>query len=90
MTEQDINVDQLADAIAKKLRLLPPTDKVLWDAKECAEYLRMSEKHFMDRVSKTMKFPKPIKLPSETGRRAHSRWYASEVMDWAKSYKQAS
>lgn len=90
MTEQSINVDQLADAIAKKLRLLPPSDKVLWDSKECAEYLRMSEKHFMDRVSKTLKFPKPIKLPSETGRRAHSRWYALEIMEWVKSHKLAS
>jgi predicted DNA-binding transcriptional regulator AlpA len=90
VTEQDINVDLLADAIAKKLRLLPPKDKVLWDAKECAEYLRFSQKHFVDHISKTLKFPRPIKLPSEAGRRAHPRWYASEVMDWAKSYKQAS
>lgn len=88
MNDRAFDVDLLADAIANKLRLLPPADKVLWDVRECAEYLRMSEKHFIDRVSKTMKFPSPIKLPSETGRRAHPRWYASEIMDWVRSHKQ--
>lgn len=89
MIGQVIDVDQLADAIAKKLRLLPPQEKILWDSKECSEYLRMSEKHFVDRVSKTMKFPRPIKLPSETGRRAHARWYAQDIMEWVKAHKQA-
>lgn len=90
MSEISYDVDLLALAIAKKLRTMPPPDKVLWDAKECAEYLRMSEKHFVDRVSKTMKFPKPIKLPSETGRRSHPRWYAQEIMEWVKVHKQVS
>lgn len=86
----DIDYDKLASAIADKLAAAVPAEKALWDGKQCAAYLGVSEKHFMDRVSKSYKFPAPLKLPSDTGRRAHSRWYAAEIMDWVANHRQAS
>lgn len=87
MTE--INYNELADAIAKRMQQLPAPEVVLWSAKQCAEYLHVSETHFMNRIAKGVTFPKPIKLPSETGKRAHSRWYAAEVIEWVKAHRQA-
>jgi predicted DNA-binding transcriptional regulator AlpA len=86
----EFDYDKLADTIAQKLRLLPPPDKIIWTGKQCADYLGISEKHFVDRLSKSFNFPEPIKLPSETGRRGHSRWYATEIMNWVSQHKQAS
>lgn len=88
MTE--IDYDKLANAIAAKLQPQVPNDQVLWDGEQCASYLGVSAKHFIDRMSKSYGFPKPIKLPSETGRRAHNRWYAVELMKWVNQHRQAS
>lgn len=86
----EINYNELADAIAKRMQQLPPPGEVLWSAEQCAEYLRVSQPHFMNRMAKGVTFPKPIKLPSETGKRAHSRWYMSEVTAWVKAHRQVS
>lgn len=86
----DINYNELADAIAKRMQQLPTPDQVLWSSKECASYLHVSEPHFMNRIAKGATFPAPIKLPSETGKRAHSRWFAVEVIEWVKQHRQAS
>lgn len=85
----DIDYEKLADAVAQKLRLLPPVDKVIWTAKQCADYLGMSQRHFVDRVSKSYNFPSPIKLPSEGGK-GHAVWYAAEIQDWVAKHKRAS
>ena len=45
----EIDYDKLADAVAKRLSLLPPPEKIIWDAKRCAEYLGVTEKHFVDK-----------------------------------------
>jgi predicted DNA-binding transcriptional regulator AlpA len=83
----EIDYEKLAECIAIKLKLLPPPDKVIWDAKKIAEHLGVTEKHVTDKVSKTFGFPTPIKLPSSTGRKGHSRWYAKEVTDWIHKQK---
>lgn len=82
----DIDYEKLADAVAQKLRLLPPVDKVIWTSKQCAEYLGVSERHYVDRLSKSFDFPAPIKLPSDSGR-GHARWYAVDIQEWVKKYK---
>lgn len=86
----DINIDELVEVIAMKIQLMVPPKEILWCGKECARYLGVSPVHFMDRLSKGTSFPKPIKLPTETGKKAHSRWYASEVIAWVKKHRQAS
>lgn len=86
----EIDYEKLADAIAQKLRLLPPADKVIWNADQCAEYLGISRRHYVDRVSKTWGFPAAIRLPTETGSRGHDRWYAADVQEWVSQHKKAS
>jgi predicted DNA-binding transcriptional regulator AlpA len=85
-----IDYNQLAKAIALELRALPSQDKIIWDASLCATYLKVSERHFVDRLSKSFGFPTPIKLPSETGAKGHSRWYATEITEWVQKQKRAS
>jgi predicted DNA-binding transcriptional regulator AlpA len=82
----EIDYEKLATAIANRMRMLPPADAVIWDSKQCAEYLNISQKHFTDRVSKGNGFPSPIKLPAENGR-GHARWYAHEIQEWVKTHK---
>jgi predicted DNA-binding transcriptional regulator AlpA len=86
----EINYSELAKAIALELRALPSQDKIIWTAKQCAEYLGVSERHFVDRLSKSFGFPTPIKLPSDTGARGHSRWYEVELTAWVRKQKIAS
>lgn len=88
MTE--IDYEKLADAIARKMVTLPPADKVIWLPEQCAEYLGISRRHFVDKVSKSWGFPAAIKLPTDTGSRGHDRWYAVDVQDWVSKHKKAS
>jgi predicted DNA-binding transcriptional regulator AlpA len=85
----DIDYEKLADEIAKKMRVLPPPEKVIWTPEQCAEYLGVSKLHFVNRVSKIYGFPAPIKLPSEGGR-GHARYYAVDVQTWVSQQKKAS
>ena len=86
----EIDYEKLAEAIARKLVTQPPADKVIWTAEQCAEYLGMSRRNFVDRVSKSWEFPAAIKLPSETGSRGHDRWYAIDIQNWVSTHKKAS
>jgi predicted DNA-binding transcriptional regulator AlpA len=86
----DIDYEKLADSIARKLRLLPPPDKIIWTGKQAAEYLGMSAHNFVNRVSKSVNFPLAIKLPTDTGSRCQSRWYAQEIQEWVKKQKRAA
>jgi predicted DNA-binding transcriptional regulator AlpA len=85
MTE--IDYERLAEAIAVRLHALPAQTKIIWTAKQCADYIGVSERHFVDRLSKAFDFPAPIKLPTDRGRRGHARWYAVEVQDWVSKQK---
>ncbi len=83
----EIDYDKLADAIVQRLRVLPPADKIIWTADHCADYLGVSRRHYVDRLSKTWGFPAAIKLPTDTGSRGHDRWYAAEVQQWVAQNK---
>lgn len=86
----EIDYEKLADAIARKMVAAPPPDKVIWTADQCAEYLGISRRHFVDRVSKAWEFPAAIKLPTDNGSRGHDRWYAAEIQKWVGEQKKAS
>lgn len=64
-------------------------NSTLWDGNDCADYFRVGSRHFVDRISKTFGFPKPIRLPSGGGKKGHARWYANEVRDWAAAQRKA-
>lgn len=86
----DIDYEKLADAIARKMVAAPPPDKVIWTADQCAEYLGVCRRHFVNRVSKLWGFPAAIKIPTETGSRGYDRWYAIDVQQWVSTHKKAS
>lgn len=86
----EIDYEKLAEAIAHKLSLLPPPDKIIWTAEQCADYLGVGRRHFVDRVSKQWGFPAAIKLPTDTGSRGHDRWYAADIQNWVSQHKRAS
>ncbi len=87
----EIDYEKLAGTIAQKLQLFPAPEKILWDATACAHYLSVSERHFVDWLSKQFGFPSPIVFPSRTGGgRGQSRWYAIEITNWVHKQKRAS
>lgn len=86
----EIDYDKLADAIVQRLRVLPPADKIIWTADQCADYLGISRRHYVDKVSKTWGFPAAIKLPTEIGSRGHDRWYAVDVQQWVSQHKKVN
>lgn len=81
MSETTFNLDQLASAIAQRIKPATPFDKTPWDADECAAYLRVGNKTFIQSYAPLPSFPRPIKADTVTGR-SHPRWNAQKVMDW--------
>ena len=86
----EIDYERLADAIARKLNTLPSANNVIWSVEQCAEYLGIGKRHFVDRVSKTWGFPSAIKLPTEKGSHGRDRWHAVEIQEWASLQKKRS
>lgn len=80
----DDQIDRLAATIANQMRLAPQNDEPLWDAQDCANYLKVSRRHFVDRVANVPGFPTRVQLPTAEGRRGHPRWFAKEVIKWLK------
>lgn len=79
--EEQIN--HLATTIAHQMRTMQ-TDEPLWDAQDCANYMKVSRRHFVDRIANSPGFPKRVQLPTAEGRRGHPRWFAKEVVKWLK------
>jgi predicted DNA-binding transcriptional regulator AlpA len=67
-----------------------PEPDGLWKSTECADYLRVSHRQFVDRIMCLPSFPKPIRLPTKTGGKGHPRWYKQEVKKWVKEQKEAA
>lgn len=87
MTEAD-TIAALARAIAANLPPQIPIDVALWNAADCAAYLRTSESSFYSRVACLPGFPQPIRLPRPDGRKGHPRWKAREVIEWAERHQE--
>ena len=85
--EITLPVNTIAEEIAKRVARFAPSDKKLWDIQDCADYFGVSKAHFSDNLSNHHSFPEPLKLPSETGKRQHRRWYAAEVIQWAEKLR---
>lgn len=66
-----------------------PVEIDIWTAKEVAALLKCSSRQVLERYASKPDFPKPIRLPSETGR-GYPRWYAREIILWADKYKVAA
>lgn len=59
----------------------------LWTAEEVAQYLKVCPRQVAERYALRPGFPKPVKLPSGTGARAHKRWPRSEILKWVESLR---
>ncbi len=62
------------------------SDETVWDAGECADYLRLSRKHFLRAVRFDEGFP--VQLPWSIGR--HPKWAARAVKAWALRHDYAN
>lgn len=83
-----INMETLASSIATKLGKMPPFETILWDGDECAEYLRVAPRHFKEKIAQNHKFPAPVRFPtSGNAKKGHPKWYAHEVVTWARKYQ---
>ena len=73
----DVDLDELADKIADRIARKASSADVLWDGNDCAEYLCVTRRHFVDRIAKRKGFP--------AERATGARWLRSEVIRWARS-----
>lgn len=73
-----------AEAIREIAMLQHP--EALWDAADCAAYLRCQPRQVTERYATLEDFPKAIRLPSRTGK-GHPKWRAEEVRDWVRKYQ---
>ena len=87
MTSQ-ATIDQIADAVAARLRPAIPIDVALWDAKACGAYIKKSGEYFRDHVATLPHFPPAIRIPSESGGRGHPLWRAIEVIEWVAKHRE--
>lgn len=79
-----VDLDALAEMLAEKMARRAPLSDALWSGKECADYLIVSERHFMERVATLSSFPDPVRVATADGGRGRPRWYAGEVIKWMK------
>lgn len=55
------------------------TDEAVWDAGDCASYLKMSRKHFLAKIRFREGFPAQL----EWSKDGHPKWAAADVKAWA-------
>jgi hypothetical protein len=76
LTNDSIDYDILATKITAAITRMPNTSDVLWNADECADYLRVGRRYFSEQLCKTVGFPRR--------RATGGLWFRSEVVRWAK------
>lgn len=90
--KQQFNIDELAEAIAGKIRPPVPLDQALWNIGDIAGYVRKSKNVVQQRMICLPGFPKPIRLPAMNPGKlegsGHPLWNAKEVIDWVQSHKE--
>jgi predicted DNA-binding transcriptional regulator AlpA len=75
-------IDRLAQSLASIASNHIPMNQRLWDSNDCAQYLRMEKRTFVQYYAPHPKFPKPIPLDRAEGK-GKMRWKAQSVIDWA-------
>lgn len=73
----------LQDLVAQLKRPQVPIEDQLWTAEDVADYLKLATDTTERRVVTRPDFPVPLQ-PCPTGKRAAKRWFATEVVAWAK------
>lgn len=73
----------LQDLVAQLKRPQVPAEDQLWTAEDIADYLKLASDTTERRVVTRPDFPVPLQ-PCPTGKRAAKRWFAAEVINWAR------
>lgn len=89
-TPNDLLMHELRELIAslKKTPRAVPADKMLWDAEDIGDFLKVSARQVAERYASHPDFPRAIHLPTTTGSKTTRRWRAAEIMRWAESKQQ--
>lgn len=85
LTDANMKFDEIL-ALLKKMKMKVPLEVTLWSSQECAEYLGITKKKFLNSVKADRSFPKPRNI-ADTERSHSHRWVAKEVINWAMSKK---
>lgn len=70
-----------AKALSIVHKPITPLDKTPWSSSECAAYLRVETKTFLQSYAPLPSFPRPIKPLTATGK-GNPKWNAQKVIDW--------
>ena len=54
-----------------------PFDRLIWDAQDCASYLKQEKSTFLKRTQYAEGFPARLNIPGQP------RWSAKSVAEWA-------
>lgn len=88
-TQPKIDLTPITEAIEQLgKQTIIPLDKRLWNADDCAAYLRETTKQFLERIACLPQFPKRISYPTASGSRSRPKWKAIEVIDWAEKHQE--
>lgn len=82
VNNQEILIGKLDQLIQVLSKPKVADNKTLWDAEECAMYLKLTKNKFMADVACRRTFPRPKNVGGSENR-TNWRWIASEVMAWA-------
>ena len=88
MTPTEDLIDQLAAAVAVRVRPWLPLDVDLWSGVEIAGYLKVGPRQVLERYAPLPDFPKAIRLPTGDGGKGQPRWKAMEVIAWAEKHQE--
>jgi len=81
-------ISAIAELVEQLKRPQIPVDDLLWSYREIADYLRLSQDAVARNVVAQPNFPQPL-LPCTKGKKASKRWFAGEVIRWAKNNRSA-
>lgn len=77
-----LSIEQIAEAVASRVKPAIPLSIAQWNSKMCADYLGVSMRHFNAFIKTQPDFPRARTLPSAGKGDGHQRWKAEEVIEW--------
>jgi len=79
-------LSKLDELLVQLKRSTIPVNESLWTNQDIAAWLQLSLDTVERRVITRPEFPAPVQ-PCHTGQRAAKRWFAGEVIKWARQHR---
>jgi len=86
MTDTSRLFEKLDELLVHLKRPAVPAQDALWTNQDIADWLQLSLDTVERRVMTRPEFPAPLQ-PCPTGQRAAKRWFAGEVIQWARQHR---